>query len=214
MISRISGILREIKESIVVVDVGGICYTLSVSGWTLERLRSQSVLDQPVELFTLHYIEGNVGMGNLTPRLVGFSEEIERDFFEIFTTVKGLGIRKALSAMIHPVDKIAAAIETGDKDLLRQLPEIGPRTADRVVAEIKGKMAPFVQIREGEAITAQPVEKSDFSFQDEAKEVLLQLGYKKNEIDRMIRDTLTTQPQIDKADELVQAVFRQQIPHK
>ncbi len=214
MISRISGILREIKESVVVVDVGGICYTLSVSGWTLQNLRSHSVLGQPVELFTLHYIEGTVGMGNLTPRLVGFTEEIERDFFEVFTTVKGLGIRKALSAMIHPVDKIAAAIESGDKDLLRQLPEIGPRTADRVVAEIKGKMAPFVLVREGESLKAPPDDKSDFSFRDEAKEVLLQLGYKKNEIDRMIRDTLATEPQIDKADELVQAVFRQQIPQR
>ena len=214
MISRISGILREITESTVVVDVGGIYYTMSVSGWTYDKLRSQSVLDQPVELFTLHYIEGNMGMGNLTPRLVGFFEEIERDFFEVFTTVKGLGIRKALSAMIHPVDKIAAAIESGDKDLLRQLPEIGPRTADRVVAEIKGKMAPFVLVREGETITTRPADKSDFSFREEAKEVLLQLGYKKSEVDRMIRDTLAATPQIDKADELVQAVFRQQIPHK
>lgn len=211
MISRISGILKEVKGLTAVVDVGGICYNINTSVLTIEKLKNQDSSDGAVEFFTLHYIEGNTAMGNLTPRLVGFLEEAEREFFEVLTKVKGFGIRKTLNAMVCPVQEIAMAIETGDTAFLRQLPEIGARTADRIVAEIKGKMAPFVHIPEGKTLlTLSSEKKKDFSFQDEAKQILLQLGYKKNEIDQMIKQTLTEQPQLDKAEELVQAIFRNQ----
>ena len=75
MISRISGILREIGDSKIVVDVGGICYDINVSGCTLEKLKQQDIVGKPKDFFTLHYIEGNVAMGNLTPRLIGFLEK-------------------------------------------------------------------------------------------------------------------------------------------
>lgn len=211
MISRISGILKELKDLTAVVDVGGICYNINTSVLTLEKLKKQDIPDGPVEFFTLHYIEGNTALGNLTPRLVGFLEEAEREFFEVLTKVKGLGIRKTLNAMAYPIQDIARAIETGDTAFLQQLPEIGTRTADRIVAEIKGKMGMFAQIPEGKALpTVSSDKKMDLSFQDEAKQILLQLGYKKNEVDQMIKQTLGEQPELNKAEELVQAVFRRQ----
>ena len=210
MISKISGILREIKASTAVVEIGGICYDIYVSGWTLEIIKDRKILEQPIVFFTLHYIEGNLAIGNLIPRLVGFMEEAERDFFEIFTKVKGMGIRKTLNSMVRPIQEIAMAVETGNTASLRQLPDIGPRIADRIVAEIKGKMTPFIQIQEGEAAITPTGDKSMSSFKKEAAEILLQLGYKRSEVDRMIKQTLTEEPQINKADELVQAVFRRQ----
>lgn len=210
MISKINGILREIKASTAVVEVGGFCYDIYVSGWTLETIKNREVLERPIVFFTLHYIEGNLAIGNLTPRLVGFLEEVERDFFEVFTKVKGMGIRKTLNCMARPIQEIAMAVETGDTALLRQLPDIGPRTADRIVAEIKGKMTPFIQIREGEAAITLTGDKTRSSFKKEAVEILLQLGYKRSEVERMIKQTLAEEPQINKTDELVQAVFRRQ----
>ena len=76
----------------------------------------------------------------MTPRLLGFLHDEDRAFFRQFLTVKGVGVRKALRALAAPVAKIASDIESGDATALAQLPGIGKRMAQQIVAELRGKV--------------------------------------------------------------------------
>src|SRR5713226_10783490 len=97
----------------------------------------------PLTLYTIDYIDGGLGGGHLTPKLVGFLDPLDREFFEAFTTVPGVGFMKALKCLVQPLKDIALAIERGDTMFLKELPGIGPKMADRVVSELRGKMAKF-----------------------------------------------------------------------
>jgi len=132
-----------------------------------------------VALHTLYYIESAGGAGNMRPRLLGFTEEMDRAFFELLTTVGNLGSKTALRALTIPVGEIAAAIESGDAKTLAKLPRIG--------AGRKPEEEPFVL---------------------EAKEVLLQVGYRASDADAIIAKILDARPDIASAEELVQEVFR------
>src|SRR5262245_65553114 len=92
---------------------------------------------------TLMYLQGDGSGGNIEPRLIGFLRPADKKFFEKFITVKGIGPRKALKALALPVGEIAQAIESKDARFLTQLPEIGKRTAEQIVAELSGKVQDF-----------------------------------------------------------------------
>ena len=81
--------------------------------------------------------------GRLTPRLIGFLTEVEREFFELFCSVDGVGVKKALRAMVRPVREVATAIEEQDTKALSALPGIGPATAERIVAKLRRKVPKF-----------------------------------------------------------------------
>ena len=86
-------------------------------------------------------------------RLVGFANPRDREFFRLLTKVKGLGMRKALKALAREVGEIATAIARGNVDFLTDLPEIGKRTAEQIVTELRKKVDDFVT---GEVAAARP----------------------------------------------------------
>ena len=79
----------------------------------------------------------------MTPRLVGFLSEVEREFFELFCSVDGVGVKKALRAMVRPVKEVATAIEEQDAKALSALPGIGPAMAERIIAKLRRKVPKF-----------------------------------------------------------------------
>ena len=81
--------------------------------------------------------------GRMTPRLIGFLTEVEREFFELFCSVDGVGVKKALRAMVRPVKEVATAIEEQDTKALSALPGIGPAMAERIVAKLRRKVPKF-----------------------------------------------------------------------
>ncbi len=81
--------------------------------------------------------------GKLMPRLVGFLTIVEREFFELFCSVDGVGVKKALRAMTQPVQDTAVMIEQQDTKALSALPGIGPATAERMIAKLRRKMPKF-----------------------------------------------------------------------
>ena len=81
--------------------------------------------------------------GRMTPRLIGFLSEVEREFFELFCSVDGVGVKKALRAMVRPVKEVATAIEEQDAKLLSSLPGIGPAMSERIIAKLRRKVPKF-----------------------------------------------------------------------
>ena len=107
------------------------------------RRQLQSELSQTVSLHTIEYMEGNPMQGRMTPRLIGFLSEVEREFFELFCSVDGVGVKKALRAMVRPVKEVATAIEEQDAKGLASLPGIGPAMAERIIAKLRRKVPKF-----------------------------------------------------------------------
>jgi Holliday junction DNA helicase RuvA len=116
------------------------------------------------------------------PRRAGFLTPEDRDFFELFTTVKGVGNRKALRALAMDMGQIAMAIADRDAAMLQSLPEIGKRTAETIIATLHGKVDRFATAGAFSRSTAVDASANDANdapstgMAREALEVLMQLG--------------------------------------
>jgi len=206
MISRIVGKLESFKDEYIVVGINGLYYQVLLPSGLVDKLRTTKREGDEISLYTLYYIEGGFGGGNQFPRLIGFLDEIDREFFEKLITVKGLGEKKALKSLTMPIREIAAAIELGDAKKLGILPGIGPRMAEKIVAELKGKLSYYALIKEGEPLVTEHYKILD--FKDETLEVLTErLGYKKREAEEIINIALMRDKDIKNSEELIKAIF-------
>jgi len=144
MITRITGNLETIEDGIAQVDPGqGLVYAVHVPGFVAARMGG--LLGQSVTLHTIHFLEAQSQGNTMLPRLAGFLTKQDRAFFELFTTCKGLGPRRALRALSLPTHQIAMAVEDRDTALLQSMPEIGKRLAETIVVTLKGKVDPYLE---------------------------------------------------------------------
>ena len=204
MITRVSGTLERVEPTAVEVALGPTVHEVLVT--ELVRRSLQGKIGQPVVLHTLEYLEGNPTRGNLVPRLVGFLSEVEREFFELICEVDGVGVRKALRAIVRPVGEIAAAIEEQDAKSLAGLPGIGAATAERMIAKLRRRMPKFALLVAREA----PAEAGGVAdVLTETFEVLRSLGHSDTEARRLV-DTLRGEKKKPKdVQEALEAIYRQ-----
>jgi Holliday junction DNA helicase RuvA len=137
VITRLEGSLYRLDSTrqTCEVDVQGVTYELLVPAFLWPGL--VELADGSKIAFEVHY---SVSANNPTPLLIGFLRRSERDFFRKFLTVEDIGPVKAARAMNVSVSTIARAIEGGDVATLRRLPGVGERTAQKIVATLKGKV--------------------------------------------------------------------------
>lgn len=201
MIARITGRMERVAGGAALVDAGaGLAYDVLVPAYDVERLSRRA--GQDVTLHTIHYLEGDPARGSQQPRLVGFLSEVDRDFFRLFTTVKGVGIRRALRALVRPPAEVAAAIASKDTKFLITLPEIGRRTAEQIVAELSGRVDEFAA-----AGFAAPAEELPESA-TEALAVLVQLGERRADAAALIERVLAVAPDLASPEAIIQHVYR------
>lgn len=203
MITRIKGKIREKKDLGIFLDVGDFTYEILIPPSVLASLTPNQ--DGLVELVTYHYYQ--VDQSKSVPMLIGFLNEIEKEFFEKFITVSGIGPRAACKAMTMPFSMIAGGIDRGDTDLLETLPGIGERKAKEIVAKLQGRVGKFGLIQDKDSKVAELGGKED--IKEEALGVLLQLQYKKKEAEDMVTKALARNPNVKSAEELLNEVYRQ-----
>lgn len=203
MIARICGKILEKRENSLFIEVGGITYQVFVSAIILERLDEHIDEKGQISLITYHYLQ--VEPARSLPILIGFLSEVEKDFFESFITVSGIGPRAALRALNKPISSIARAIDESDVDFLKSLPGIGQQRAKEIVAKLQDKVGRFGLVRDEKV----KVEEKRKDFEEEAIGVLMQLQYKKQEALRMIANALERHPQIKSTEELLNEIYRQ-----
>jgi Holliday junction DNA helicase RuvA len=204
MITRISGTLERVEPTAVEIAVGPVVHEVLVT--ELVRRTCQQKLGQPVVLHTLEYLEGNPTRGNLVPRLVGFLSEVEREFFELICEVDGVGVRKALRAIIRPVGEIASAIEEQDTKSLSGLPGIGAATAERMIAKLRRRMPKFALLVAREA-PAEAGATGDVLV--ETFEVLRSLGHSDSESRRLVDALRADKKKPKDVQEALEAIYRQ-----
>lgn len=144
MITQIRGVLRSVAEEELTIAVEPFDLEVAIPEYTRRHL--QGKVGELVVLQTIFYIEGNQMSGRMNPRLVGFLSTIDREFFEIFCSVDGVGVRKALRAMVRPVREFARTIQDQDVRALATYPGIGEATAERIVAKLRRKVGKFTLI--------------------------------------------------------------------
>jgi Holliday junction DNA helicase RuvA len=201
MIVKLSGKLDFVGEDCVHVTTGDFTRELLIPAADIPFL--QTKIGQPASFFTLEYIEGNPSFGGMAPKMLGFLRIEDKEFFDLFTTVKGIGTRKALRAFIIPTSQIAAAIALKDVRKLTTLPGIGKRAAETIIAELHGKVDKFAV---GHAPSV-PVEMLP-DHQQQAIEVLVKLGERRPEAENWVQRTCQADPSLADAQKIIQAVYR------
>ncbi|MCU1363777.1 MAG: ruvA [Acidimicrobiaceae bacterium] len=170
MIGWLNGrVLHQLKNGALLVDVQGVGYEVHVATNELPPF------DELVELFIFTVVREDA------IQLFGFVSLDEREFFELLLVTPGVGPSTALGALrTMSVNELALAIESDDVKKVATIPGIGPKTASRIVLELKGKV-----MVDGTVDSGEPIEHLDGEIED----ALRALGYTSHEIRDALRDT-------------------------
>jgi holliday junction DNA helicase RuvA len=167
MIASLSGIVDQVTDDGVVVDVNGVGYLVFAASRTLARLPARGT---PVKLL----IETHVREDHI--HLYGFADESERGWFRLLTTVQGVGAKTALAVLsaLTP-DALTAAVLAQDKVALTEAEGVGRKLAQRIVMELRDKLGAVALTPSG--IVADEAAGEGGSLTGDAVSALVNLGY-------------------------------------
>jgi holliday junction DNA helicase RuvA len=203
LITKITGQLVALMDGALTLKIGAYEHEVLIPEFARRQLQLQ--LNQEINLYTIEYLEGNPMQGRMTPRMIGFLTEVEREFFELFCSVDGVGVKKALRAMVRPVKEVATAIEEQDTKGLSTLPGIGPAMAERIVAKLRRKVPKFALMVARAEIESEVA--SDVV--SETYEILRGLGHSESESRRLVDAALSAKKKYKDVQELLQAIYQQ-----
>jgi len=204
MISRIKGRIKTRKPQSLIVEISeNIAYEIFVPQTVMEAMDKNESPGNDIEFITYHYYQSDPSRS--IPTLIGFSNEVEKEFFEKFITVSGVGPKAACKALILPFSEIADAIDKADTSLLKTLPGIGEQRAREIVAKLQGKVGKFGLIQDR---SARPRTKIKEDVREEALSVLLQLQYKIKEAEEMLKKAFGRNPDVKSSEELLNEVYK------
>lgn len=204
MITKISGLLSQLDDDSATLRIDAFEYQVFVADFTRRQLAAQA--GQAISLHTIYYHDGDPSRGRVTPRLVGFLSEVEREFFDMFCSVDGVGAKKALRAMVRPVQDIAVMIEEQDVKGLSSLPGVGAATAERIIAKLRRKMSKFALL----VARQEPYEAEvKHDVVEEAFNALRTLGHSDADARRLLDGVLKTKRKFSDVESLLHAIYQQ-----
>ncbi len=203
MISNLRGRLVKKREGSLLVEVGGIGYEVLIPLTVLSELK-ETPEGNEISLITFHYYATDPSKG--VPVLIGFMNEVEKEFFEKFITVSGVGPKAAVKAINKPISEIAKAIDSADVTFLRSLPGIGEQRAKEIIAKLQNRIGKFGLIQD--SFEPSEVTKKE-DIEEEAFQVLMQLQYKKHQAEDMVKKAIDRNPEISTSEELLNEVYKQ-----
>jgi Holliday junction DNA helicase RuvA len=202
MIRYIKGSLMKAEKGRIVVLAGGIGYEVMLPEIVWQNFQHSRKQDECIELF----ISYHQTVQQPKPVLIGFSTEVEQEFFELLLKVKDIGPVMASRALTLPVPVIARAIEDRDAGTLMKLKGVGRRKADMIISELNGRAGKFALIKDGEKVENIQVS-GDFSRQ--VVDVLVkQLGHPRADAKKMVSEAMVRCPEVLTPEELFEEVYR------
>jgi len=213
VIATLTGRLRRRAEDRVVLECGGIGYEVFLPPIALRAVESFTAEagDKASELQLVIYYHATRDQPR--PVLIGFTSDLDKEFFEKLITVKDIGPMVAARALAAPVAELAGAIARQDEKYLRALPGIGPQKAKNIVAQLQAKVAKFALAVEGAVPepVAGPTTPDSEGLREMVWEVLVkQLGHRPSEASQLITDALRRRPDPRSPEELFDEIYRGQ----
>jgi len=206
VINYLKGTIRRVYKDSgrIVLDVSGVGYELLLPYFVMRSLEEEGKAegdDVEMEVY-FHASERQP-----KPVLVGFRKESERTFFEKLIQVEDVGVTTAARALVFSISTIASAIEEGDTALLVRMPGIGKRTADKMVATLKGKVAEWALLKD-EGYSTVPSAPSHADIQEEVVSVLVNLGHRRADARQKVEEAVKAGSSTKDLQELLREVFR------
>jgi Holliday junction DNA helicase RuvA len=181
MFYYISGKLTLLDPTFAVVDANGVGYKLTITQTTYATMPPHRSVQEPpfVRLYTYMAVRED-GI-----ELFGFATEEELSSFKLLITVSGVGPKAAIAilSLLTP-NKLALAICTEDKKSISQASGVGPKTAARIILELKDKMKKENFVSEGDSVSLDPVSADRLENSNklsDAQDALTVLGYSRSE---------------------------------
>ena len=197
MIRKLRGKIDEIMEDAIVLDVGGVGYHIFCSSRTLAAFSENSSAALIIET---HVREDHI-------HLYGFPSHEERDWFLLLTSVQGVGVRLGLAIQgTLTTEQMLQAIAAQDKAAFSRVSGVGPKLAERIVTELKNKVA---KMPVGATVIAMPGNNKKGkaatlpSLSEDAISALVNLGYGRTEAFSAVGVALQKAPEKSKLDDLI-----------
>lgn len=192
MFEFVTGRLHSITPSKAVVNVQGIGYRLEIP---LSVYTESLKIGSNITFYTAHIVRED------SQRLFGFLTVEERDFFLQISDVSGIGPKTALSLVGHMhIDDLRDAIQVGNTKLLSKVPGIGKKTAERLVVELKDKVA---TLEKGVTINLRSASSAHPDFFTDATSALLNLGYNLQVAQKAVKEAM-----IESTNDLSEVITR------
>jgi Holliday junction DNA helicase RuvA len=214
VIATLSGRLRRKLEDRVIVECGGLGYEVFLPPIAQRQIEHVTAGpgEKGSELELVIYYHATRDQPR--PVLIGFTSDLDKEFFERLITVKDIGPMVAARALALPVGELAAAIARQDEKFLRGLPGVGPQKAKNIVAQLQNKVAKFALAREGapaEPVAAAPKPVDADGLRELVWEIMVkQLGHRPSEASQLITDALRRRPSVMSPEELFDEIYRGQ----
>jgi Holliday junction DNA helicase RuvA len=220
MLARLRGTLESITANTAVIATdAGRAYEVLLPAVDADGAAAR--LGQTVTLHTMQYLEAQAQGSSYIPRLIGFQSIDDRRFFELFTTVKGMGNKRALRALRTPFPRIASAIAARDAKFLQTLPEIGKRLAETIIVDLHEKVDAFLTTAHASGAPGAEIESKGLAsgaLSDAARQAvdaLVHLGDSRADAEELVRRALAQHAAPDDAgappqptpDEILTAAF-------
>ncbi len=200
MIGYLEGTLLKKEDERILLLANQVGYEVLVPAIVMEKFNDKHIGDHVAVYIYFQQTERQP-----KPVLIGFNQEIEKEFFQHFISVSAIGPLKAVKALTYSVFEIASAIEAQDIAKLALLKGIGRRTAQKIIAALHGKMDKFI-LSDNE-IDKTPDAKSDLTAR--VLDVLVnQLGHKAVDAKLMIQEAFKHNHSIATSEQLFEEVYR------
>lgn len=175
MYTYLKGIITEIEPTFVALEINSIGYLIITPNSFRYRIGEET------KIYIHHYLREDMD------NLYGFASKLERDLFIDLISVSGIGPKSALAILsLGNPEKILLAIDNSDVKFLTQFPGIGPKSAQQIILDLKGKLAKDITVNK----------------EDEVSEALRALGYSVKEINKAVKNldvNLSVEERIKKA---------------
>ncbi len=193
MYEYLTGCIKELNPSFVVVENNGVGWFLQISVYTYSNLTE----GQEVKIFLHHVVREDAEI------LFGFYDKKERDIFRLLITVNGVGANTARTMLSTlPPNEVVAAIQTDNVSQLKSIKGIGLKTAQRIIVDLRDKITEKTHDADNKIIP-----KSN-TIQNEAFEALVMLGFNKKQIDKALNKVMTQNPDAN-VETLVKTTLKQ-----
>lgn len=191
MLAYLNGIITYKSPTKIYVECAGVGYDVNISLQTFAKVEDL----KEAKIFTHYHVTDQAHT------IYGFADEIEKDMFLLLTSVNGVGPSTArlILSSLSP-EELSNAIILEDVSLIRQTKGIGPKTAQRMILELKDKVG---KILSSDSLTDSVSMNTVSSMTNEAISAMVMLGFTKNQAEKVVKKVIKAHPSCSSAEELI-----------